>query len=32
MRQMGDDPYLIALKGIPLPLEQKPWWALVESW
>lgn len=32
MRQMGDDSYLIALKGIPLPLEQKPWWALVESW
>jgi TolB protein len=31
MRQIGDDPHLIALKGVPLPLEVKPWWALVES-
>lgn len=29
MRQLGEDPYLIALKGVPLPLEQKPWWNLV---
>ena len=29
MRQLGEDPYLIALKGVPLPLEVRPWWALV---
>jgi TolB protein len=31
MRAIGDDPHLIALKGVPLPLELKPWWALVEQ-
>lgn len=31
MRQLGEDPYLIALKGVPLPLEVKSWWALVEQ-
>jgi TolB protein len=31
MREIGDDPYLIALKGVPLPLEQQPWWVLVEQ-
>jgi TolB protein len=31
MRSLGEDPYLIALKGVPLPLEIKPWWALVEQ-
>ncbi|MBI1881250.1 MAG: TolB family protein [Chloroflexi bacterium] len=30
MRAVGDDGHLIALKGVPLPLEVKPWWALVE--
>lgn len=30
MRQLGEDPHLIALKGVPLPLEIKPWWDLVE--
>ena len=30
MRRLGDDPHLIALKGVPLPLEQRPWWALVQ--
>ncbi|MEM7342699.1 MAG: hypothetical protein AAF485_00520 [Chloroflexota bacterium] len=29
MREIGDDPYLIALKGVPLPLEQRIWWDLV---
>jgi TolB protein len=29
MRQLDEDPHLIALKGVPLPLEAKPWWALV---
>lgn len=31
MRQLGDDPHLIALKGVPLPLEQRPWWSLVQQ-
>lgn len=31
MRSLGEDPHLIALKGVPLPLEVKPWWALVEQ-
>jgi TolB protein len=31
MRQLGEDPHLIALKGVPLPLEAKPWWGLVEQ-
>jgi TolB protein len=30
MRAVGDDGHLIAIKGVPLPLEVKPWWALVE--
>ncbi|RMF02507.1 MAG: hypothetical protein D6768_08090 [Chloroflexi bacterium] len=30
MRQLDEDPHLIALKGIPLPLEQRPWWSLVQ--
>ncbi len=30
MRAVGEDPYLIALKGVPLPLEKKPWWNLVQ--
>jgi len=29
MRRLGEDPHLIALKGVPLPLAAKPWWALV---
>lgn len=32
MRSVGDDPYLIALKGVPLPLEAKPWWAIIEGY
>ncbi len=31
MRQLSEEPYMIALKGIPLPLEKKPWWALVDA-
>lgn len=31
MRQLGDKPHLIALKGVPLPLEVKPWWTLVKQ-
>ena len=31
MRSLDEDPYLIALKGVPLPLEVKPWWALVKQ-
>jgi TolB protein len=31
MRERGEDPYLIALKGVPLPLEHQPWWVLVEQ-
>jgi hypothetical protein len=30
MRAAGDEPHLIAYKGVPLPLEIKPWWALVQ--
>lgn len=30
MRQSGEDAHLIALKGVPLPREVKPWWALIE--
>jgi hypothetical protein len=30
MRAINEDPHLIALKGVPLPLEARPWWALVE--
>ena len=29
MQAIGDDPHLIALKGVPLPPEFRPWWALV---
>lgn len=29
MRDLDEDPHLIALKGVPLPLEMKPWWRLV---
>jgi len=31
MREIDEDPHLIALKGVPLPLEAKPWWALVDQ-
>jgi TolB protein len=31
MQTMGEKPHLIALKGVPLPLEVKPWWAIVDS-
>lgn len=31
MRALNEDPHLIAIKGVPLPLEAKPWWALVEQ-
>jgi TolB protein len=31
MRAVGEDGHLIALKGILLPLQVKPWWALVEG-
>ena len=31
MRAIGDEPHLIALKGVPLPLDVKPWWKLVEQ-
>jgi TolB protein len=31
MRAMDEDPHLIALKGVPLPLQAKPWWALIEE-
>lgn len=31
MRAREEDPHLIALKGVPLPLEAKPWWQLVEQ-
>ncbi len=31
MRALDEDPHLIALKGVPLPLELKPWWRLVEQ-
>lgn len=31
MVSLEEDPHLIALKGVPLPLERKPWWALVEQ-
>ena len=31
LRAMNEDPHLIALKGVPLPLEFKPWWTLVEQ-
>jgi TolB protein len=30
MRRRDENPHLIALKGIPLPLEQQPWWQMVE--
>lgn len=30
MRSLDEDPHLIALKGIPLPLEKRPWWVLIE--
>ncbi len=29
MSALGEDPHLIALKGVPLPPQAKPWWALV---
>jgi TolB protein len=31
MRSVGDDEHLIAIKGVPLPLEAKAWWALVKQ-
>ena len=31
MRALGEDPHLIALKGVSIPLEIKPWWTLVEQ-
>ncbi len=31
MHRLGEGSHLIALKGVPLPLELKPWWALVEQ-
>ena len=31
MRAMDEDPHLIALKGVPLPLEARPWWAMIED-
>jgi TolB protein len=31
MIAVGEDPYLIALKGVPLPLDARPWWRLVEQ-
>ncbi len=31
MRSLNEDPHLVALKGVPLPLEVKPWWALVKQ-
>lgn len=31
MRSVGDDEHLIAIKGVPLPLEAKAWWALVRQ-
>jgi TolB protein len=30
MRQEDDDPYLIALKGVPPPPEITPWWKMVK--
>lgn len=30
MQTIGDKPHLVALKGVPLPLEFRPWWGLVE--
>lgn len=30
MVDAGEDPYLVALKGVPIPLEMKPWWALIQ--
>jgi TolB protein len=31
MRARDEDPHLIALKGVPLPLQAKPWWELIEE-
>lgn len=31
MREIGENPHLIALKGVPLSLEAKPWWTLIEQ-
>jgi TolB protein len=31
MRRLDEDPHLIALKGVPLPLEQRWWWAVVSG-
>jgi hypothetical protein len=31
MQAIGDEPHLIALKGVPLPLQVRPWWGLVEQ-
>jgi hypothetical protein len=31
MRSLDEDPHLIALKGVPLPLERRPWWAFIEQ-
>ncbi|MBN1220312.1 MAG: PD40 domain-containing protein [Anaerolineae bacterium] len=31
MSSLNENPHLIALKGVPLPLQIKPWWAVVEQ-
>jgi TolB protein len=31
LRSFDENGHFIALKGIPLPLEMKPWWALIEQ-
>lgn len=31
MRSLDEDPHLIALKGVPLPPELKPWWTIVRQ-
>ncbi len=31
MRRLDEDPYLIALKGVPLPPPERPWWRLVQD-
>jgi TolB protein len=31
MRAVDENPHLIALKGVPLPLDVRPWWVLAEA-
>lgn len=31
MRSLNEDPHLIALKGVPMPPEVRPWWSLVKQ-